>query len=327
MTTLRRFTPFLPLFTLALLAPPSAQADEACALALRGLEAGAELRWRGPCKGGFAHGEGIIEKPGDERRPWRYAGMVEQGRPHGKGRLTSYPGYEYSGEFRDGVQEGQGVSVNLLGDRYQGEWKAGKREGQGSIVYTLGGRYDGQWKNDQITGQGVAVLAGGRRMEGEAIPRPMPASPAPSAALRMMADEPRTGTHVLHRIVAGGRQPYGASWEELNEEQRRTFRSRYPLLDANDEPPYPLYGSGHVMRAIHDVTNARGAAMPGLLSMIVMVDSEGNAESVRTVVTPDADLSALVALVAMKEKYKPARCSGKPCAMAFPYTMEFTHLR
>ncbi|UOD32030.1 hypothetical protein INH39_10350 [Massilia violaceinigra] len=61
--------------------------------------------------------------------------------------------------------------------------------------------------------------------------------------------------------------------------------------------------------------------------MVVMVDSEGNAESVKTFVTPSTDLSALVAQLAMKEKYKPARCSGKPCAMAFPYTMEFTHLR
>ncbi|WP_167086000.1 MORN repeat-containing protein [Massilia frigida] len=337
MPSLPRLNPFLPLplLTLALLLSPAPQAREACALALRGIETGADLRWRGPCKEGLAHGEGIIEKHGDERRPWRYAGMVEQGRPHGKGYLASYPGNEYSGEFRDGLQEGQGVSVNLLGDRYQGEWKAGKREGKGSIVYSLGGRYDGEWKNDQITGQGVAVLSSGRRAEGDAIPRATPSLPSPMpsgqfgqfGAPQLKADEPRTGSHILHRIVAGGRQPYGASWEQLTEEQRRAFRSRYALLDESDEPPYPLGGIGSVLRSIHAVTNAQGEAVPGLLSMIVIVDSEGNAQSVKTFASPTPELSALATLVAMKEKYKPARCSGKPCTMAFPYLMEFTHLR
>ncbi|WP_167399859.1 MORN repeat-containing protein [Massilia violaceinigra] len=333
MSLLPRIIPLLllPLLALALLLAPAARAEQ-CALALRGLETGADLRWRGPCKEGFAHGEGVIEKHGNERKPWRYAGMVERGRPHGRGHLTSYPGNEYSGEFRDGLQEGQGVSLNLLGDRYQGEWKAGKREGKGSIVYALGGRYDGEWKNDQITGQGVAVLSGGQRVEGDAIPRGTPSLATPmssgqSGTLHLKAEEPRTGSHILHRIVAGGRQPYGASWGQLSEEQRRTFRARYALLDENDEPPYPLGGIGGVLRSVHAVTNAHGEAFPGLLSMIVMVDSEGNAESVKAVVTPTPELSILAARVGMKEKFKPASCSGKPCSMAFPYLMEFTYLR
>ncbi|MFB9241502.1 hypothetical protein IV454_07105 [Massilia antarctica] len=331
MASLPRLNPFLllPLLTLALLLSPPTRADDGCALALRGIETGADLRWRGPCKEGYAHGEGVIEKHGDEGRPWRYAGMVEQGRPHGKGTLASYPGKEYTGGFRDGLEEGQGVSVNLQGDRYEGEWKAGKREGQGSIVYALGGRYDGEWKNDQITGRGVAVLVDGRRVGGTVIPRVTPDVPAPTSSrtLYLRADEPRTGSHILHRIVAGRGQPYGASWEQLSEEQRHAFRSRYALLDDNDEPPYPLGGIGGALRAIHHVTNAEGEAVPGLLSMIVMVDSEGNAQSARTVMTPTLELSRLVAEVAMKRKYKPARCSGKPCTMAFPYLMEFAHVR
>ncbi|CUI06162.1 hypothetical protein LXA47_18005 [Massilia sp. P8910] len=72
------------------------------------------------------------------------------------------------------------------------------------------------------------------------------------------------------------------------------------------------------------MSNAQGAALPGLLGRIVIVDSEGNAQSVKTCVTPT---TALAALIAMKEKYKPARCSGKPCTMAFPYLMTSIHPR
>jgi hypothetical protein len=320
------------MFMLALLAPRAAHAGDACALALRGLEAGADLRWRGPCKDGFAHGEGVIEKRGDERRPWRYEGMVEQGRPHGKGRLASYPGNTYNGQFRDGLQEGQGISINLLGDRYEGQWKAGKRDGPGSIVYTLGGRYDGEWKDDRITSRGAAVLSNGRRVEGDAVPRAAPPVPALVSSTQLQvpslkAEQPRTGSHFLHRIVAGGSQPYGASWEQLSEQQRRSVRGRYALLDENDEPPYPLGGIGGALRAVHAMADAQGAALPGLLSMVVMVDSNGKGQSVSTFATPDPELAALATRVVMQEQFKPARCAGQPCAMGFPYVMEFTYLK
>lgn len=332
MSALTRFTPLLPACTFAMLCAPPAHAREACALSLRGLEAGADLRWRGPCKDGLAHGQGVIEKQGDERPPWRYEGMVEYGRPHGKGYLASHLGNTYSGEFRDGVPEGHGVAVNLLGDRYEGQWKAGKREGQGTVVYTLGGRYDGEWQDDRITGRGTAVLSNGRRVEGDAIPRvgtglPAPVSAAQLATPNLKAEQPRTGSHILHRIAAGGRQPYSASWEQLSEDQRRSFRSRYAMLDVNDEPPYPLAGIGGALRAIHAAADAHGAALPGVLSMVVTVDSQGKAQSVGTLATPDSELAALATRVLMQEAFKPARCAGQPCSMGVPYVMEFTYLK
>lgn len=51
------------------------------------------------------------------------------------------------------------------------------------------------------------------------------------------------------------------------------------------------------------------------------------AESVRIHLTPDVALSEKAGMIAMREKYKPARCAGKPCAMGFAYVMEFTYLK
>jgi hypothetical protein len=61
----------------------------------------------------------------------------------------------------------------------------------------------------------------------------------------------------------------------------------------------------------------------GPLRMTVLVDAEGNAESVEVFETPHKDMSRLVAEIVMAEKFKPAVCSGKPCAMIFPYAVDF----
>ncbi|MCY0915797.1 MORN repeat-containing protein [Massilia antarctica] len=321
----------LPLL-LSLLLPLAARSEEACKLALPDAAPGDDMRWQGPCKDGYAHGMGVIEKRTSDVNTWRYEGMVEAGRPHGKGYLMYYPGHEYGGEFRDGLRDGTGTSVNQVGDRYKGQWKAGKREGKGAIVYTLGGSYDGEWKNDRPNGNGVALYSSGRRVGAVAVSQPADgdqdkvsaaakAPPEPSREHDLKAEGPRLGTHIAHKVVTGGQVPFKASYEQLSEQERAIVRGWYPLLDPADEPPYPLLGNGNVLGAIQKI-NAHDPAF-GLLSMVVMIDSEGKAQSVNVYVTPDAKLSEMAGFVAMNEKYKPARCSGKPCAMAFPYTMVF----
>ncbi|MCE3605486.1 hypothetical protein LXA47_18020 [Massilia sp. P8910] len=317
---------------LSLLLPLAARSEDACKLALPDAAAGDDMRWQGPCKDGYAHGVGVIEKRTSDLKAWRYEGMVEQGRPHGKGYLMYYPGHEYDGDFRDGLRDGNGISVNQFGDRYDGQWKAGKREGKGAIVYTLGGRYDGEWKNDKPNGNGVALYSSGRRVGAVAVGEPADgeqgkvSAPAkapqePSREYDLKAETPRVGTHIPRKVISHGKVPFKASYEQLSDDERAIVRRWYPLLDPADEPPYPLLGNGHVLGAIQKI-NARAPAY-GLLSMVVMVDGEGNAESVNVYVTPDTKLSEMAGFVAMKEKYKPARCAGKPCTMPFPYTMVF----
>ncbi|NHZ33166.1 MORN repeat-containing protein [Massilia rubra] len=315
---------------MSLLPPLAAHAEEACKLALPDAAKGDDMRWQGPCKDGYAHGVGVIEKHTSDLQAWRYEGMVEQGRPHGKGYLMYFPGVEYDGQFRDGLRDGAGTSVNQFGDRYDGQWKAGQREGKGKVVFTLGGRYEGDWKDDHPAG-GQAFYANGRQVGAAAVSQsadgeqgkvsaPAPATPPKEYSLK--SERPRLGSNIPHKVVSNGSVPFNASYEQMSDAERTIVRKWYPLLDPADEPPYPLLGNGHVLGAIQKI-NARDPSY-GLLSMIVMVDSEGNAQSVNVYVTPDAKLSEMAGFVAMKEKYKPARCAGKPCAMPFPYTMTFT---
>ncbi|HEX8610904.1 MAG TPA: hypothetical protein VF800_06400 [Telluria sp.] len=294
---------------------------------------GVQVRWQGPCKNGFAHGEGKIEALRERKVVMLYEGMVEQGRPHGQGYLTQQSGTEYKGEFRKGVAHGEGVWVNFKGDRYKGAFKFSKFDGVGSMLYALGGSYDGEWLNNKFHGHGVAVTATGRRIEGEFVdgraPGQAAASSPPAAPLPdqepIKEDSPRLGTHIARTIIEAIPLPYDASYEQLTPAQRAMVRGWYHLLDDSDEPPYPLRGMGGIARAVHAV-NARKPA-EGKLSMIIMVNSEGNATSVDIHLTPDKELSEKAALIAMHEKYKPARCAGKPCSMAYPYLLEFTRTR
>lgn len=287
------------------------------------------FRWQGPCQNGFAQGAGKVEGRAGDKVAMLYEGMMEQGRPHGQGHLTLDSGIEYKGEFRRGMPDGEGSWVNARGDSYQGAFKAGKFDGAGSMRYALGGTYDGQWKANRFHGWGVAVSAAGRRIEGEfvdgrapgqAAASTLPAAPVPDEA-PIKESAPRLGTHIPRTIIHAIPLPYDASYAQLNDAQRTLVRSWYHLLDASDEPPYPLHGMGGIARAVHAI-NARNPA-EGPLSMVIMIDSTGKAESVKIHLTPDIALSEKAGMVAMLEKYKPALCAGKPCAMAYPYLIEF----
>ncbi|MDQ1830934.1 MORN repeat-containing protein [Massilia scottii] len=316
----------IPILMCALMLPMVASAAETCKLGYPEVDK-VTVRWQGPCQDGYAHGKGIIEARKDGEVSMLYEGMVERGMPNGKGYMTLKSGTEYSGEFQNGRVHGKAVSVSQFGDRYTGEWENFKRSGKGSIVYTLGGRYDGEWKDNDFHGQGVALYSSGRRVEGEFVagrpvgapPRPTPAAPSGKHSLK--EEVPHVGSNIPRTIADGSAIPFDASYDALTEEQRHLVRGWYRMLDDSDEPPYPLRGTGNIFRAIQKL-NAKNPA-EGVLSMVVMVDSEGNAETANIHLSPNPDIAKLAGFVAMKEKYKPARCSGKPCSMAFPYTMSF----
>ena len=58
----------------------------------------------------------------------RYVGSLKDGRPHGKGMLSTRAGLAYDGEWKDGLMEGQGAIAYPTGENYTGPFKAGKPE-------------------------------------------------------------------------------------------------------------------------------------------------------------------------------------------------------
>lgn len=77
----------------------------------------------------------------------RYEGEIQNGKPHGIGKM-------YYNENNENLR----VS-------YDGEWKNGIISGQGTMIWTSGDKYIGCWVNDRKSGKGTMYLATGNRIE------------------------------------------------------------------------------------------------------------------------------------------------------------------
>jgi hypothetical protein len=136
-------------------------------------------------------------------------------------------------------------------------------------------------------------------------------------------DVPETGSNIQKEVLSWPVPP-DATYEELTPDQKQTVRSEYLNMGANDEPPYPLYGVGVVLR---DVQKMRRSNIPvtGKIHFAVGVDSAGNPQGVAVLASPDTQLSKAVAFSLMHAKYKPAKCSGRPCNGEFSFYYDFQH--
>ncbi|KQU76017.1 MULTISPECIES: energy transducer TonB [unclassified Rhizobacter] len=148
------------------------------------------------------------------------------------------------------------------------------------------------------------------------------ADPATPPRYTIKQDRPDTGSHILRDVVTGSHVPFDKPYGELSPQQQAIVKSQYEAMGTNDEPPYPLKGPQSLYKAMaagQDHLRARGH-----LSLLVDVDSRGEAQSVSVLVSPDPLLTKYAAGVLMNAKYKPARCDGAPCAMQYPFRINFT---
>lgn len=296
---------------------------EECRVATVNEDAAEHIRWQGACKDGWAEGVGVLEKKGKDKDGWRYEGAVQRGRPHGHGYMKMGNGRQYEGEYVDGELNGMGIELSRIGDRYDGGFKQGKRHGRGSIAYALGGRYDGDWLDGDYHGRGLVEFPGGRKVQttfvnGAPVEQSIPDED--QLPHRLLSERASTGSIVRHSIVRSTIVP-NKSYEQMSAAERHDVRASYPLMDECDEPPFPLKGMEAILRGMSAMT--RYDHIRGELFIIVMIDSEGKAVSANVYAAPDTHVGKFAAQLLMLEKYKPAKCAGKPCAMAFSYYMDF----
>jgi len=158
----------------------------------------------------------------------------------------------------------------------------------------------------------VSVLFGGAALL-------LPMAAAAQATYGLKETEPRVGTTVRAEVVRSS-IPFDKTYEQMTAEEKEVFRSNYDKLGANDEPPFPLQGLTEIGREL--VRLESSGQFRGPLIMTVRIDDKGEAQSTAVYKTPNDDFSKSVAIVAMKSKYKPAKCDGKPCAMDFPLIVD-----
>jgi hypothetical protein len=98
-------------------------------------------------------------------------------------------------------------------------------------------------------------------------------------------------------------------------------RSYYDKLPGDVEPPFPTNGLGPVFRKL--VALQRDFQLDGELYLDIDINKEGKAMAIKFYRTPSAEASQEIANILLRELYKPGKCAGAPCKMAFPIEVRF----
>jgi hypothetical protein len=117
--------------------------------------------------------------------------------------------------------------------------------------------------------------------------------------------------------------PLNKSWAELTPEEQGRVRRLYDTMAPGDEPPFPLAGMESILEHVAQVRSR--TRVTGQLAIFVDIDASGEPVAATIQRAPDADYAKAVALILMKTPFKPATCSGAPCAMTFPFRMTVTN--
>jgi len=110
--------------------------------------------------------------------------------------------------------------------------------------------------------------------------------------------------------------PFNANWTGLSLEQKKAVKTQYESLPTNDEPPYPTGGLGELLESIR--WQALRLGIEGNWLLEAMINSDGKVESVGAPKSTNQDFAKVAAGVIYHTAFKPAICSGIPCAMIFP---------
>ena len=129
------------------------------------------------------------------------------------------------------------------------------------------------------------------------------------------------GSNVPRNIATGLRISPDKKYDELSDEEKKIVRSVYDSLPDTDEPPFPLNGLKSIYQQVHSLQQA--TLVSGVLSIDVMIASTGQPESVSIYKSPDKDMARYVAIALMNTKFKPGKCNGVPCKMAYRFDFNF----
>ncbi|MES2148984.1 MAG: hypothetical protein V4508_04235 [Pseudomonadota bacterium] len=133
-------------------------------------------------------------------------------------------------------------------------------------------------------------------------------------------DAPRVGSNIKANLVQLSVPP-DKDYADLTESQKNSVKANYEAMAPGDEPPYPVGGVKKLFQSID--AGQQALLVKGEMTLVAKVGADGKVGSVDVLVSPDERIVKFVASVLMLTPFKPALCSGSPCAMAFPVRLKF----
>ena len=206
---------------------------------------------------------------------------------------------------------------------WSGGCKDGKADGQGRIEWLndgkVSGSEEGPFREGRMNGHGVINYSNGTRFEGTVTDGVAQIPESEKFAIK----ERTTGSVVARGAVTNIVIPPDKTYAELSLDQQNLLKRQYQPMRPGDEPPYPLYGTYRIYDAIRAAQ--RKLAVEGTLDMVVQIDDKGKATSVAVLSSPDPVMTRAAASILMMQQYKPAVCGGTPCAMQYPFGINFAN--
>ena len=133
--------------------------------------------------------------------------------------------------------------------------------------------------------------------------------------------DPPTGSHIRRNITEGSHIPIHKTYSELSPEEREAVHRYYEKIEPGDEPPFPAEG----LRPIHSAVAAaqQKLLVTGQLVLVASVGPDGKVTEVKAIGSPSAEMVQAAGSIVALSKFKPARCSGQPCKMDYPFVFNF----
>lgn len=143
---------------------------------------------------------------------------------------------------------------------------------------------------------------------------------AHAAQFEFRQDRPDAGTYV-RRVIGSASIPLDKTYGELNESALKLVRESFPKLKPSDEPPFPEKS----LRPLISLATTLRYQTDGIsrVNLVLQVDESGTARVVSAADSNDEQFFSGVMSLLAATKFKPGRCDGKPCAMEFPFGIEF----
>jgi hypothetical protein len=114
--------------------------------------------------------------------------------------------------------------------------------------------------------------------------------------------------------------PFDKTWAELTPQQKDLVRADYESIAPEDEPPFPEKGLKRLVWPL--AKRAESTSDAGRIVAAVTVDGEGKARDVAVYKVPSEEIKSLLIAGLSEERFKPAKCKGQPCTMAFVLRVE-----
>jgi len=119
--------------------------------------------YEGEIQNGKPHGKGKIGWPDGEN----YIGDFANGAQHGNGKYTWANGNTYEGGYAENLPHGSGTLVEKNGRIYIGGFLNGLRHGKGKMATPEGFIFEGEFFNDKLNGEGYVKYPDGNVEKGK----------------------------------------------------------------------------------------------------------------------------------------------------------------